>query len=232
MTNKTLIIYQDNSIIAANKPARLASVPATNISLGSTLLGRVRREASKTMGERSQSIYPLHRLDYATSGILLFGKNLKEKGSLETIHRHPKTEKIYLALANGHPPAKGRIDFPIPARSHNIFVAAHTEYRVMAQAGEKPYSLVEIKISTGRRHQIRRHFAMINFPIVLDDEYGSRKFNQKFRRKFRLGRHFLHAWKIAFIHPILNKHIELTAPLAPDLALTLKRLNISLTVNE
>jgi 23S rRNA pseudouridine955/2504/2580 synthase len=69
---------------------------------------------------------------------------------------------------------------------------------------------------------------MIKFPIVLDDEYGNRKFNQKFRHKFHLGRHFLHAWKIAFMHPISNKYIQLAAPLPPDLDLTLKRLNIPL----
>lgn len=229
MTNKPLIIYQDDSIIIANKPARLASVPAPNITLGQTLFGRVQREITNTMNDKICSVYPLHRLDYATSSIVLFGKNSKERTLLENIHRHSGTIKIYLALVEGCPPAKGEINFPIPARYQKILINAHTEYRVLAQDKEKLCSLVEIKITTGRRHQIRRHFAMIKFPIVLDDEYGNRKFNQRFRRKFRLGRHFLHAWKIAFIHPITGKHIQLTAPLAPDLTVILKRLNIPLS---
>lgn len=228
--NKSLIVYQDDSIIAANKPARLASVPADNIGLGSTLLGRVRREAARTMGEKSQSVYPLHRLDYATSGIVLFGKNLKEKKIFETIHRHPETVKIYLALVEGYPQAKGIINFPVPARHQDVWVSAHTEYLVLAQSSEPKCSLTKIKIATGRRHQIRRHFAMIKFPIVLDDEYGNKKFNWRFRRKFRLSRHFLHAWKILFVHPITGEYLNLTAPLAPDLALTLKQLDIPLPI--
>lgn len=230
MTNKPLIFYQDNSIVAANKPARLASVPAPNISLGQTLFGRVQREITNTMGGNAQSVYPLHRLDYATSSVVLFGKNSKERTLLENIHRHGKTTKTYLALVEGLPPAKGGINYKIPARQHNILIDAHTEYRVLARSKENMCSLIEVKITTGRRHQIRRHFAMIKFPIVLDDEYGNRKFNQKFRRKFRLGRHFLHAWKIAFMHPILNKYIQLMTPLAPDLVLALKRLNIPLPI--
>ena len=226
MTNKSLIFYQDNCIIAANKPARLASVPAPNISLGQTLFGRVQREITNAFAGKIQSVYPLHRLDYATSGVVLFGKNSKERIMLENIHKHNETVKIYLALVAGLPPAKGNIDHKIPARQHNILIDAHTEYQVLARSNENDCSLVEVKITTGRRHQIRRHFSIIKFPIVLDDEYGNRKFNQKFRRKFRLGKHFLHAWKIAFMHPILNKYIKLTAPLAPDLALTLSLIHI------
>lgn len=230
MTNKPLIFYQDNAIIAANKPARLASVPAPNISLGQTLFGRVQREITNAIAGRTQSVYPLHRLDYATSGIVLFGKNSKDRTLLENIHRHSKTSKTYLALVTGLPPAKGVIDYKIPARQHNILIDAHTEYRVLARSDENNCSLVEIRITTGRRHQIRRHFAMIKFPIVLDNEYENRRFNQRFRRKFRLGRHFLHAWKIAFMHPILDKYIQLAAPLAPDLFSVLKQLKIPMPI--
>ncbi len=228
MKNKSIIIYEDNSIIAANKPARLASVPAPNIGLGSTLLGRVRREATKTMGANSQNIYPLHRLDYATSGVVLFGKDPKERAMLENIHHRKETVKIYLALVQGCSPAKGNIDLKVPARHQDALVDAHTEYRVLARASGGLCSLVEIKITTGRKHQIRRHFAMIKFPIVLDDEYGNRNFNRKFRRKFRLGRHFLHAWKISLAHPVTNKRVDIVAPFPPDLAIILKRLNILL----
>lgn len=230
MTNKPLIIYQDNSILAANKPARLVSVPAPNISLGQTLFGRVQREITNSAGKKPCCIYPLHRLDYATSGIVLFGKNSKERIPLENIHQHTETDKIYLALVEGCPPANGNIDFRVPARHQNILVDAHTQYRVLARSGEKICSLVEIKITTVRRHQIRRHFAMIKFPVVLDDKYGNKKFNWRFRRKFRLSRHFLHAWKFSFIHPITGELIKIIAPIAPDLALTLKQLNIPLPV--
>ena len=134
--NKPLIIYEDNSIIAANKPACLASVPALNIGLGQTLFGRVQREITNKTGKKSQSVYPLHRLDYATSGIVLFGKNSKERNALESIHRHSETVKIYLALVQGCPPIKGSINFPVPARHQAILVNALTEYQVLAQSGE------------------------------------------------------------------------------------------------
>ncbi len=230
MKNRPLIIYEDDSIVAANKPARLVSVPAPSVGLGGTLLGRVRREAAKTMDERSCPVFPLHRLDYATSGIVLFGKNPKERIALESIHRQSETDKIYLALVRGSPPAQGRMDFPVPARSRNILTDAHTEYRVLVREERVKCALVEVKILTGRRHQIRRHFAGIGFPVVLDDAYGNRKFNQWFRCQFHLGRHFLHAWKFSFRHPITGKYIRLAAPLAPDLALVLKRLNILLPI--
>jgi RluA family pseudouridine synthase len=229
MKNKPLIIYQDNSLIAANKPARLASVTAINISFGQTLFGRVQREITNAMNEKAPTIYPLHRLDYATSGVVLFGKNPKERFLLENIHQRNETKKIYLALTKGCPPAKGAINFPIPARHSNVLVDAHTEYQVIIQSRKENCSLIKIKITTGRKHQIRRHFARLGFPIVLDDEYGNKKFNRQFRLKFRLGRHFLHAWKISFKHPITEKYVQIVAPLAPDLAIIIKRLNMILS---
>lgn len=85
-------------------------------------------------------------------------------------------------------------------------------------------ALVEVEIQTGRKHQIRQHFSTIGHPIVLDSQYGDLHFNRKFRILYRLGRQFLHAAKLSFMHPMLKKEIVIEAPLPMDLQSTLKKM--------
>lgn len=214
-----LILYEDSHLLAINKPPRLASVPAENIPLSQTALGKIQHQFK----ERGIKPYILHRLDYQTSGVLLFGKHGRDRSELETIFQHPGTRKKYLALVKGVPKGK-MIMHQLETRVSKEKISAKTSYKILKVFRRPICSLVEAEITTGRKHQIRKHFAAIGHPIVLDHNYGDPYFNRKFRLTFRLGRLFLHAVSFIFLHPFLKKPIEIHAPLALDLASVLRKL--------
>jgi 23S rRNA pseudouridine955/2504/2580 synthase len=176
----------------------------------------------------------LHRLDYETSGVLLFGKFPRDREALQEIWKHPDTKKKYIALVKGK--LRGdKIAIPLPARIYRHPVSqkgaenkipAETRFRILKIFPGKPFplSLVEAEIKTGRHHQIRRHFAAIGCPVLLDSKYGDQKLNRMFRLNFRLGRLFLHAASIEFFHPFLKKSVKIEASLPPDLQSVLKKL--------
>ncbi len=224
---KSLIIYQDQYLIAVNKPPRVACVASKDIPYKDTLTAMVEKEAAKL--DIPLKPFLLHRLDFPTSGVMLFGVNPSKREQLESIVRHSAgsehpTTKTYVALVIGAPRDAGVIEQKLPSRAKGELINAHTEYKVIKRAPGNFCSLVEAKITTGRKHQIRRHFASIKSPVVMDDRYGDALFNRRFRLTFRLGRLFLHAQKISFWHPILEKNITIEAPMAPDLKVTLKRV--------
>lgn len=225
--HKSIIIYRDEHLIAVNKPPRIACVPSKDIPYSKTLTAIVEREAKKA----GIIVKPflLHRLDFSTSGIMLFGVDTSRRSELESIVRHNsasshKTTKKYIALVIGSTKNMGAIDIRLPSRTKGELINAHTEYTVLKRAPGNFCTLLEARITTGRKHQIRRHFAFIKHPVVMDDQYGDATFNRKFRLTFRLGRLFLHAEEITFWHPVLAKEMTITAPLAPDLKLVLKRI--------
>ncbi|HLB50673.1 MAG TPA: RluA family pseudouridine synthase [Patescibacteria group bacterium] len=215
------VIYEDASIIAINKPPRMASVPSRDFPLHKTVLGRVQQRYAPMKVKP----YILHRLDYDTSGILLFGKEQKNRRPLENIFRDRRTEKIYAALVKGIPHGTS-ISSRLRARHSDRWIPAHTRFHI-----EKTFpvdgstcSLVETTIATGRKHQIRQHFAKMRCPIVMDRTYGNSPFNRSFRKAFGLNRQFLHAHHISFFHPLLEKTVRITAPFPEDLAQTLQKL--------
>jgi len=195
-------IYEDEYILAVNKPYGIASVPGPYIKHDVVqLLDR-------------QGVFVLHRLDVKTSGVLLLGKKRRSREVLESILNGSDTHKKYIAVVKGIPePVRGVINKKVPARNKDIFVEAHTKYVVLNKL--ENVSLVEAEIATGRRHQIRIHFAEINHPVVNDTEYGDFGWNKKFQRKYKVKRMLLHAASISFTHPFLNTQITITAP-APE----------------
>ncbi len=226
-----MIIYRDQYLIAVNKPPRVACVASKDISYHETLTAMVEKEAIKE-GITAKP-FLLHRLDFPTSGVMLFGIDPSKREQLESIVRRSSntenpTKKTYIALVVGSPRDIGVIDYKLPSRTKGELINAHTEYKVLRRAPGNFCSLVEATITTGRKHQIRRHFASIKSPVVMDDRYGDALFNRRFRLTFRLGRLFLHAQKIGFWHPLLEKYITIEAPMAPDLKITLKRVETPL----
>ncbi|PIQ77873.1 hypothetical protein COV82_02385 [Candidatus Peregrinibacteria bacterium CG11_big_fil_rev_8_21_14_0_20_46_8] len=213
------IVYQDASLVAVEKPARMLAVPNAGDDREESVQNILRAQIE------NPRLYPLHRLDYATSGIMVFGKDAGVRAELEAIFRTPTTRKKYITLVRGIPKyASGTITKKLRARNRNVYVAAKTTYRVVQKFQIPPCALVEAEISTGRKHQIRQHMASIFHPIILDNEYGDEKFNRQFRKILRLGRHFLHAASLEFIHPITQEHIVIEAPLPPDLQSIVKKL--------
>lgn len=229
MPPKLPIIYRDENLMAVNKPPRVACMGAPGIPHNKTVLHMVEKLLAKE--GVLEKPFLLHRLDFATSGVLLIGLNPLLRTELESIVRHDparehKTVKKYVALVQGSPRLHGEIDYKLPSRVSGELIDAHTEYKVLKQVPGNFFSLVEATITTGRKHQIRRHFLSIKHPIVMDDQYGDKDFNRKFRLTFRLGRLFLHAREIIFWHPILKKMVRIEAALAPDLKVTLKRIGM------
>lgn len=211
MANKTPIqvLYEDAWILGVNKEAGVVSVPAPHIPEWKTLQGQLREWA---LTERKDfKPYLLNRLDRDTSGVILMGKYPRDRKKLEAIFQDKRTIKIYLALVKWVPKnAEGSIRIPLSARSHEKKVPAITHYKILKKLDN--VSLLELRIETGRKHQIRQHLAMIGHPLVLDREYGDRSFNQAYQRKKKGKAHFfLHSWKTRFWHPFLDREIEISA---------------------
>ncbi len=233
--DKIQILYEDDFLFAVNKPPRVMSVPASHDP-------RSRSRPQKSVLELVQEIWAeragdgrdkastekpflLHRLDMDTSGVLLFGKHEKDREKLESVFKDKRTKKIYVALLKGVPHA-GSIRHALPARHSDVKVTAETDFKVLERfpAFGNLCAFVEVVITTGRKHQIRQHFKNIGFPVVMDGRYGDQKFNRRFRLKYRLGRHFLHAARMDFFHPFLEKMVSIEGALAPDLKLTAQRM--------
>jgi tRNA pseudouridine65 synthase len=214
------ILYEDDHLIAISKPSRVATVPDRITSHGWSVMGLV-EEKYKPKGIVP---YPLHRLDKDTTGVLLFGKYPRDREKLEDILGAPETVKTYIALVKGRPFGKA-IRADLKARHSDEMIKAETQFTVLKSVPFQDVflSYVEAKIKTGRKHQIRQHFASIHCPIVNDREYGDTKFNTKFNWIFHLGRHFLHARSVEFVHPFTGEKIKIVAPFTKDLGSVIKR---------
>lgn len=202
------ILYEDEYFLAVNKPAGMVVHPSSN-HLSGTLANGV-----KYYLNNGKKIRAINRLDRDTSGIVLFAKN---EYIQELMIKYTEIEKEYLAIANGILPEKrGIIDLPIARKEGSIMERcvsvegqrAITHYTVIQEIQNK-FSLVKLKLETGRTHQIRVHLAYLNAPILGDTLYGN--------ETNLIKRQALHAIKMSFTHPITNKFLEINAPLPNDI---------------
>ncbi len=240
MSEQLEIIYQDQWLVAINKPSGLL-VHRTNIDRHETrfALQLLRRQLK-------QRVYPAHRLDKPTSGVLLFALNPDAARIVSEQFRAHQVEKTYLAVVRGWTDDAGEINYPLVdgpikaayAEQKNSDKArtAITRYRTL-QRIELPiavgrytssrYSLVEARPTTGRRHQLRRHFKHIFHPIVGDTTYGDSSHNRMYRQKFACCRLLLHAQKLDFIHPVKGCSVSLKAGLDKDIRQLLSRVGFA-----
>lgn len=211
-----IILYEDDALIAINKPAALL-VHRTKISEDTIFALQLLRN------QIGQHIYPIHRLDRATSGVLLFGKTSAAAAQISEQMRAKAIQKQYVAIVRGYLPEKGTIDYPLVNKDkiHLPAQEAITHYTRLDQTEMKfavnryptsRYSLVSIKIETGRKHQIRRHFAHIRHPILGDKKHGDCKHNKYFAENFGLQQMMLHAESMNCKHPVTKKDIRIEAP--------------------
>lgn len=210
------IIYQDEQYVAINKPNGLL-VHRTRIAEETKAFAlQLLRDQ---LGKR---VYPLHRLDRPTSGVLLFGLHKEAAQLLMPGFESREVDKTYLAFARGYTPLEETIDYPLKEEKYKEPQQAVTFYKRLATI-ELPvyvnryptsrYSLVEVKPLTGRMHQIRKHFAHIRHYIVGDKKHGDWRHNQMFALQLNSPYMLLHAWKLSFTHPFTGKHIQVTAPI-------------------
>jgi len=220
------ILYQDAYIVAINKPSGLL-VHKSPIDKAETrfALQEVRDQIGKY-------VYPVHRLDKPTSGVLLFALNEEVAQKLSFSFRNGEVAKEYLAIVRGYTEIKGTIDHPLkqmldtkeqkakgitkePQDAITYYERLDTvelPYAVSRYLSAR-YSLVKLLPKTGRKHQLRRHMKHIHHHMIGDTKHGRGEHNQLFREKFSCHRLLLHANKISFIHPITEVEIEIYAPL-------------------
>jgi tRNA pseudouridine65 synthase len=211
------LLYGDDRLIAVAKPSGLA------VHRGASRERVVALALARDLAGRH--VYPVHRLDQATSGVLLFALDPEAARRLQEQLAAGTVRKRYLALVRGITPAEGVIDHPIPREDDGPRVPALTEYRRLGTF--ERYSLVEAIPKTGRRHQIRRHLKHINHPLIGDVRYGKGEHNRLFRERFGLHRLALHALEITFAHPEDGRRLCIAAPVPEDLAGPLRAMGLS-----
>jgi len=209
-------IFEDEALLVVNKPAGLAVHEGKTVSKRASILGILETRF------RAAAIVPrlIHRLDKDTSGLLMIAKNPQALDELEGIFESGEVAKEYLCLVVGRLPSnEGKIDFLLPGREGKP-VRSLTRFRVVQRFSET--TLARVQIETGRLHQIRLHFAKLNYPVVMDDQHGDFGFNKRFRKQYGLTRQFLHAERLKIKYG--GKQREWSAPLASDLKRVLSRL--------
>lgn len=231
------ILYQDERYIAIHKPSGL-------LVHRSPIDRRETRFAIQLLRDQiGQHVYPAHRIDRPTSGILLFGLDQEACSKLSVLFQERKVQKTYQALVRGFIPESGLIDSPLNKyedqdghiKSEET-QEAETAYKRLATT-ELPYpterydttrySLVELYPHTGRRHQIRRHLAHIRHPIVGDVRHGCNKANKLARANFNIHRLLLAATDISFPHPFEEKTVTITCPPEESFQVAVKSLKLS-----
>lgn len=223
------VVYEDSAVIVLNKPAGLVVHPAAGIQSG-TLANALAYHFDQ-LSTHAGNIRPgiVHRLDKDTSGLLVVAKNEEAHEKLADQFRRREVFKSYVALVYGVvQPASGRIEQPIgrdPRKRTRMAVVrggrtALSIYRVRRRYNS--FTLLEVELKTGRTHQIRVHLTWMKHPLVGDEVYGEGRDNmvQDPRLKaqiHKLGRHFLHAEKLGFRHPVTDEPMEFSAQLPVEL---------------
>ncbi len=225
-TNPLEILYQDKHLVAVNKPSGLL-VHKSSIDKHETQFAL--QLVRDLIG---QYVYPIHRLDKPTSGVLLFALDVQMAQSMSELFRSSQVEKEYIAVVRGFTEESSLIDYPLKqmldTKAQKLqgitkeTQGAQTHFRRLATV-ELPfpvsrypvarYSLVKLVPQTGRKHQLRRHMKHIFHPIVGDTKHGRGEHNKLFREKFLCHRLLLHAKSLKFIHPIAHKEVVIDAPL-------------------
>jgi tRNA pseudouridine65 synthase len=238
------IIYQDEHIVAINKPSGL-------LVHRSLIDKRETRFAIQILRDQiGQYVYPVHRLDKPTSGVLLFALSKEVARVLsEQIVAHGFT-KEYLAIVRGYIEESGIIDYPLKevldkmtdakAKQDKPAQSAVTNFEKIDQV-ELPfavgrysttrYSLVRLQPQTGRKHQLRRHMKHLLHPIVGDTKYGRNEHNCFFREQYDAHRLLLHANRLTFVHPVLKKKLVLNARLDETFVRVLQKIEMTFDTN-
>lgn len=233
------ILYQDEHIVAINKPSGLL-VHRSPIDKYET-----RFAIQLTRDQIGQRVYPVHRLDKPTSGVLLFALSSATAAALTKQFTDKTVHKSYWAIVRGYTQDSGVVDYPLQEQwdkmtdilvdQDKVAQAAITHYQCLAKT-ELPfpvgryesvrYSLVALQPKTGRKHQLRRHLKHIFHPIVGDTTHGDGKQNAFLREHFCMKRLMLHAKELSLDHPVTAKPLTIEAPLAEDFQRLLNQLEL------
>jgi tRNA pseudouridine65 synthase len=207
------ILFCDAELCVINKPSSHV-VHRTRGAGGSPLILQALRD------QLAKRIYPVHRLDRGTSGCLAFAFSSETAAKLQ--QALADGEKRYTALCLGHLPSEGSFDRELTGENGKK-QPAHTKYRILKEFAH--CSLLDLRILTGRKHQIRRHLSGEGHHIIGDVNHGKGWLNRRFREDFGFHRLFLHCHALSFLHPRTGEKIQLNCPLPDELHALLESLN-------
>lgn len=213
------ILFKDEHFVAVNKPAGFhvhpPEDPTYRVPREKILLYQVRDHLN-------QHVFPVHRLDAGTSGVLLFALSSDDARNMNKLFTERRTEKTYHAVIRGYLPDTGVIELPLESDSTGELAEAKTTFKSLARielpypVGKKfptaQYSWMEAHPYTGRFHQIRRHFGRISRPLLGDATHGDSRHNQFFRNQLGIEGLCLKAMRLEFVHPSTGAKISIEAP--------------------
>ena len=226
------ILYEDEALLAIDKPAGFAVHGGSGVSFGGI-------EQLRPARPDAPFLELVHRLDRETSGVLLIAKKRAALTALHAALREGRVGKRYLVLVRGRwRDEKRKVELPLHkfrtgegerrVRVERDGRAATTVFhrRKVWSGTEPPMSLLEAELRTGRTHQIRVHLTHLGFPLAGDDKYGDFAWNKALAKQ-GLKRMFLHAWRLSLPHPLESRELRLESPLPADLAAFVAQLDAS-----
>ena len=222
------VLFEDDDLLVVDKPVGVAAHPSPGWD-GPTVIGGLAaagHRVSTSGAEERQGV--VHRLDVGTSGVMVVAKSEHAYSVLKDAFRERTVDKRYHALVQGHPdPMTGTVDAPIdrhPTSAYKFAVVAGgrdsvTHYETIEAF--RHATLLDVRLETGRTHQIRVHMAALKHPCVGDVTYGA---DPTLSKKLGLERQWLHAVRLGFAHPADGRWVEFTSPYAGDLQRALDRI--------
>ena len=223
------IIYQDDYIVAINKPHGL-------LVHKSPIAADVKEFALQILRDQlNKHVYPVHRLDRKTSGVLLFTFSQDDLIDINNQFMNGAVIKKYHAIVRGHTPDKQTIEYDLTndsgktqnAITHYSTLETSEIPYALGKHSTQRYSLVEAIPETGRMHQLRKHFAHIFHPIIGDRPHGCNKQNRFFKETFNMDSMMLHASELQCKHPKTGERIIINAPLSEEFTRMLKALKFN-----
>ncbi len=212
------IIYRDEWLIAINKPHGL-------LVHRSKIADDADEYALQLLRDQiGRQVYPVHRLDRKTAGVLLFAVDKPTDTAMQQLFMNKAVIKKYLAIVRGYTEPSGEIDYPL-RKENGTLQDAFTAYNTLNRAellipfgdhSTSRYSLVEATPATGRMHQLRKHFKHIFHPIIGDRTHGCNKQNKLFLANWQMETMLLHASQVSFKHPITGDQVVIRAPLQEE----------------
>lgn len=218
------ILFQNEDYVAVNKPSGMVVHRSRMATDRVSCLSLLREQLGAW-------VYPLHRLDRGTSGVLMFALSREAASDFARLHRDRQVQKIYFAIARGYVAGSGVVDKPLASLGGGKLLPAVSRYACVARA-EIPrpvgrylsarYSLVRVETESGRLHQVRRHLRSLSHPLIGDAVYGDGRHNRFFyehfgREHFGVRRLLLEAKEIRFTyprvgHPLQGREMRIEAP--------------------
>ena len=212
------VLYRCADLVAINKPHGLLVHRSPIAADASEFAVQLLRD------QLGQRVYPVHRLDRKTGGVLLFALNEATNAAMQQQFMDGQVAKTYLAIVRGYTPDALAIDYPLQRDEGNgrgVIQDAFTMLKTLRRTevaipfgkhATSRYSLVELTPTTGRMHQLRKHMAHILHPIIGDRPHGCNKQNKLFLEQFGMKTMLLHARQIQFKHPVSAEGISISAP--------------------